>query len=287
MVSDCDVESWRHLRKDFGLTKVFHVLELRGLIGVAHHAKVDLWSGNSDIRDPCFLLLQLPKALVFHLSNLSLMFDRPCTTPFFFGPGNGSRRTLKVLEPVSPTLPARHVFHACHLRFGVKNCIRLWHSTSFWTWSPRWFVTTPCASWVSGSRKNPDDFRLLPGKSAAVLWLLKTEDVLMKIDEYVQIVINCYIYILYSLLQLCGFNMVQPLWKANLHAHSRASRPISHPHLWRSDNESEEDEANRAREAEDEKTRQIEDSDSSKKWDDRQGGHLHFRISQWYWMYNM
>ncbi len=116
----------------------------------------------------------------------------------FFGPGNGSRITLKVLEPVSPTLPARHVFHACHLRFGVKNCIRLWHSTSFWTWSPRWFVTTPCASWVSGSRKNPDDFRLLPGKSAAVLWLLKTEDVLMKIDEYVQIVINCYIYTVFT-----------------------------------------------------------------------------------------
>ena len=56
---------------------------------------------------------------------------------------------------------------------------------------------------------------------------------------------------------------------------------------WRSDNESEEDEANRAREAEDEKARQIEDSDSTKKWDDRQGGHLHCCISRWYWMYNM
>lgn len=81
--------------------------------------------------------------------------------------------------------------------------------------------------------------------------------------------------------------MVQPLWKANLHAHSRASRPIWHLHPW-SDSESEEDEANRAREAEDEKTRQIEDSDSTKKWDDRQGGHLHLNASHYdILMYNI
>ena len=186
-----------------------------------------------------------------------------CTTTCFLAQQSKSETFVLVLEP-TPTLPARH-FVQC-----LSSPWRLWHSTSFWTWSPRWSATTPCASWVSGIPKK--------GSLLAVLWLLKKEDVLMKIDGL--IIIYCYALTVTIV-------WVQPLWKANLHAHSRASRPIWHLHPWRSDIESEEDEANRAREAEDEKTRQIEDSDSTKKWDDRQGGHLHFRISLWYWMYNM
>lgn len=75
----------------------------------------------------------------------------------------------------------RHLFWCWKLHLHYLRD-RLWHSTSFWTWSPRWSATTPCASWVSGMPEK--------GSPLAVLWLLKTEDVLMKIDGLV--IVYCY-----------------------------------------------------------------------------------------------
>lgn len=253
VVSDCYVESWRHLLKDIGLTNVFQYgVPSLGL------PTMDLWSDTSEIRDRCFLLLLgntlVPKnTCVSFIQSISHV--RAAPQPVF---GRNKSETFVLVLQATPTLPARH-----------------WHSTSFWTWSPRWSATTPCASWVSGIPKKATwslesiDFRC-PGKSAAVRGCA---------DEnwWTNYYLCCYALTVTNVWVEHG----STLWKANLHAHSRASRPIWHLHLWRSDNESEEDEANRAREAEDEKTRQIEDSDSTKKWDDRQGGHLHLNASHY------
>ena len=164
VVSDCDVESWRHLLKDFGLTKVFQYgVPSLGL------PTMDLWSGTSEIRDRCFLLLLgsplVPKdTCVSFIQSISHV--RPAPQLFCFWRINPSRR---------------HLFW-CWKRHLHYLRDRLWHSTSFWTWSPRWSATTPCASWVSGMPEK--------GSPLAVLWLLKTEDVLMKIDGLV--IVYCY-----------------------------------------------------------------------------------------------
>lgn len=104
VVSDCDVESWRHLLKDIGLTNVFEYgVPSLGL------PTMDLWSGTLDIRDRCFLLLLgstlVPKNTCVSFVQ-SISHVRAAPQHFFLAQQSKSETFVLVLE-ATPTLPAR------------------------------------------------------------------------------------------------------------------------------------------------------------------------------------
>ena len=120
VVSDCDVESWRHLLKDFGLTKVFQYgVPSSGL------PTMDLWSGTSDIKDRCFVLL-LGSTLV--PKNTCMSFVQSTPQPVFWR-NNPSRRHLFWCDNLHLHYLRDILFNACHLPegFGTVRHSELGH----------------------------------------------------------------------------------------------------------------------------------------------------------------
>lgn len=118
VVSDCYVESWRHLLKDIGLTNVFEYgVPSLGL------PTMDLWSGTLDIRDRCFLLLLgntlVPKnTCVSFIQSISHV--RAAPQLFFLAQQSKSETFVLVLE-ATPT------YTTCETGFGTVRHSELGH----------------------------------------------------------------------------------------------------------------------------------------------------------------